>query len=72
MKLLFDTIELLHFRMSNREKSDEIESLEKQNRLFATLGKTIESDLSKLVKRRFSSIIDRSIRLERRLSVDQN
>ncbi|CAF1102310.1 unnamed protein product [Adineta ricciae] len=39
MKLLCDTLNLLHFQVSDREKSDAIEKVEAQRRLYLSIGK---------------------------------
>ena len=41
LKLLFDTFNLLRFRVSDRKKSVAIEQIEAQHRLFANLEREI-------------------------------
>ncbi|CAF3166581.1 unnamed protein product [Rotaria socialis] len=50
IKLLFDTLDLLHFRVSDRKKSIAIEKLEAQRRLYANIGKYINNQTDELSK----------------------
>ena len=54
LKLLFDTFDLLRFRVSDRKKSVQIEKIEAQRRLFSNLGRstndqTHENKLAEMV-----------------------
>lgn len=53
MKLLFDTFDLLRFRVDNRTKSSQIEQNESQQRLLTNLGRTTQNPLNELVRSRF-------------------
>jgi hypothetical protein len=45
IKLLFDTFDLLRFRVSDRKKSIAIEKLEAQQRLYTNLGREINNQI---------------------------
>ena len=51
MQLLFDTFDLLRFRVDDRMKSSEIEKIESQQRLLTNLGRTKKSPIDELVKK---------------------
>ena len=54
IKLLLDTLNLLHCRVSDRKNSQSIEKLEAQNRLFTQLGRSQPADrLRTLVREEF-------------------
>lgn len=54
IKLLLDTLNLLHLRVSDRKNSQNIEKVEAQNRLFTQLGRSKPTDrLTTLVREKF-------------------